>query len=68
MRTAIEIMMDAVEWEEHTPDDTDGVSQDLPYATHSGIWHIGGMELRVHRLNTGQAIIEASDLEIYLKG
>lgn len=45
------------------PIDNPKPSGDLPYATHSGVLHIFGVDLKVFRLSTGQAIIDADDLE-----
>ena len=39
----------------------------LPYPTHSGILNLGGIELRVHRLSTGQAIIEEESMKKFLE-
>ncbi len=61
--TPIEMALKGVVWEaapEHAPQDAhDGPG--LPYATHKGIWHFMGQEIRVYRLNDGRAIIEADD-------
>lgn len=58
-KTPIEMMLDGVTWVQNPNESTheDG----LPYATHSGIWNFMGQEIRVYRLNTGQAIIHADD-------
>lgn len=32
------------------------------YATHEGIWELAGHKIRVYRLNTGEAIINAEDM------
>jgi hypothetical protein len=36
---------------------------DLPYPTHSGILKLGDLELKCHRLNDGQCIIEQESIE-----
>ena len=36
--------------------------EDLPKATHEGIIKLGNIEIRVYRLDTGEAIIHAEDL------
>lgn len=58
MKKPIDIMMDAVAWEPTGLTGGDG----LPYATHSGVLHIMDKSLRCYRLNTGQAIIHADDM------
>lgn len=59
--SAIDQMMDRLDW---TP--VQGAEQEretgLPYATHTGIFMIGDIQLRCYRLNTGQAIINAEDM------
>lgn len=35
---------------------------DLPYPTHSGVLNLCGVELIVHRLSTGQTIIERDSM------
>ena len=40
--------------------DSDG---DIPIATHEGVWDSPFGRLRVYRLNNGQCIINAEDLE-----
>jgi len=57
--TPIEQMMSRVDWKKFDLQQTDG---DMPYATHSGILEIAGMDLRVYRLNDGRAIIDADDM------
>lgn len=37
--------------------------EDIPTATHSGIWKIGDMEIRVHRLDDGRRVIAADDFK-----
>ena len=44
------------------PIDDPTISDDMPYATHSGVLNIMGVELKVYRLNTGQAIIDSEDM------
>lgn len=58
--TPIEMMFDGVAWTEAPAREPD--PSGLPYATHSGIWNFMGQEIRVYRLNTGQAIIHADDM------
>ena len=55
--------MKAVEWTRVEPP-APGEADDLPYVTHSGVLNIPGLPpLRVHQLNTGQAIIDMTDAE-----
>ena len=37
--------------------------EDVPVATHSGIWKLGDLELRVHKLDDGTTVIEAEDFK-----
>jgi hypothetical protein len=37
--------------------------KDIPVATHSGMWKLGDLELRVHRLDDGRAVIDAEDFK-----
>lgn len=65
MKTPVDLMMDKVDWQvcEQTDDESG-----LPFATHSGVLDIAGHSMKVYRLNTGQAIIDAADLEAFLCG
>lgn len=62
MTTPFDKMLDRIEWVptlgEHRESDS------LPYATHQGVINFGNglPPLRVYQLNTGQRLIEASDL------
>ncbi len=65
--TPIEKMINEnAEWVECEDDSVK--SGDLPYATHEGVWELAGMKLRVYRLNTGQAIINADDMTNFFEG
>lgn len=59
----VEAMLSGVKWQaaEVVPQ-----TDDLPYATHSGVFEIMGHKLRCYRLNTGQAIFDADDFEAFL--
>ena len=59
MKTPIDLWMDKVEWNETSAEPN---SEGQPYATHSGILEIAGNTLRVYRLNTGENIINAEDI------
>lgn len=60
MATPIEKMLDAVDWKvnENPP-----AQSDISYATHEGILDIGGFKMRCYRLNTGENILNAEDVE-----
>jgi hypothetical protein len=63
MKTPIELMLDDVEWkasERSAPVDSDS---GLPYATHEGVLELCGKSVRCYRLNTGQAVFNADDLD-----
>jgi hypothetical protein len=59
-KTPIETLLDAVDWQPTGDNEVEG--DGLPVATHSGIWHFMGQDIRVYRLNTGKAIIHADDM------
>lgn len=65
MKQPIEQMMDAVDWK---PCEAPGTDPGIPYATHKGEMHIAGLRLRCYRLNTGQAIIDADDVNNFFGG
>jgi hypothetical protein len=44
------------------PDEAD-TCRGLPFATHSGVLEIMGHKLRCYRINTGETLIEASDMK-----
>lgn len=50
--------MNGIEWKSEQGEP----GGDLPYATHSGELEILGLKLRCYRLNTGEAIIHADDM------
>jgi hypothetical protein len=57
--TPIEAMLAEVDWTERDP------SEPIPeglYATHEGVFSIAGHDLRCYRLNNGQAVIDADDM------
>lgn len=60
-KTPIDIMMDAVKWElvpknESIPDET-------LHATHEGRLEFLGISLKCYRLNDGQAVFDADDVQ-----
>jgi len=59
-KTPIEMMLDGVEWTPIGPIEIENPPEGLPYATHEGILHIGDLDIKVFRLNTGQAVIEGA--------
>ena len=40
----------------------DGERYEVPFATHSGVVTIGGVDMHVHQLSDGRRIIEADDV------
>ncbi len=60
--TPVDMTLDGLTW---TVTDQQPDGSGLPYATHSGLWEIGGQVLRCYRLNTGQAVIHADDMEAF---
>jgi hypothetical protein len=61
--TPIEKLIEGVAWEVVQQDQAN--SSDMPFATHAGILNLFGHDLRVYRLNTGPAIINADDLHAF---
>jgi hypothetical protein len=63
MKSPIETMLDGVQWmaREDQPGATDGT----PYATHEGVLEILGHKLRCYRLNTGQTVFNADDVNAF---
>lgn len=63
MKTPIEMMLDGAQWKAL---DADQIACDhdngLPYATHEGVLDIMGHKLRCYRLNTGQTVFHADDM------
>ena len=71
-KSLIETMMDQeVKWEILPPETVDGLEAEfrktgIPYATHSGIFRAFGVDMKCHRLNTGQAVFETDSMECLL--
>lgn len=72
MSPADRFVIQNAKWELVDPPKT---PSELPYPTHSGILELFGLQLKCHRLNTGEAIIEeasmrelltALDMEMFL--
>ena len=65
----IDRLMETVEWKELAPENGIGFDDDgLPWATHEGVLQIGELRLRCYRLNTGQAIFNAEDMDAFFDG
>lgn len=41
--------------------------EDIPSATHEGVWKLGDMDIRVYRLDDGRTLIHADDFEKVLQ-
>ena len=54
-----------VDWR---PIDTGPSNDGTAYATHYGVLQVGDLEIRVYRLNTGQAVIHQDDFLKFLSG
>lgn len=64
-KAPIDMMLDGVTWVEckgNLPAE-DG----MPYATHEGVLEIMGFKFRCYRLNTGQAMFNADDVEAFFR-
>lgn len=63
-RTAIDALLDSLEYEKVEYVAVDSESQDgLAHITHQGRLRIGEMELRVYVLSSGERVIDADDVE-----
>ena len=60
MKTLIDRILDAVDWQENIPPEHPG---DIPWATHSGVMIIGNNRIKVHQLSNGMRVIDVEDLE-----
>jgi hypothetical protein len=63
----IEMMLRDATWEAVPNVDGTTDADGIPFATHSGVWHFMGMDLRVFRLSNGQAVIHADDMTALLE-
>lgn len=69
MATPVDRLMDTVDWKGLDPAHGIGFDDDgIPWATHEGVMTIGEVKLRCYRLNTGQAIFNAEDIDALLGG
>lgn len=66
-KTPVDVLMDAVKWESIPagPAGETDANHVVPYATHTGVLHVGTVALRVYQLNDGQRIINAEDFETF---
>lgn len=65
-QTAIEVIMDSIEWTAvHAPAPDD---PSLPYVTHEGTLRIGDAELKAYRLSNGQRIFSEESVERFIGG
>lgn len=61
MNTPIEMLLDGLEWQEVGSQGDFGYG--LPVATHEGVLELAGHKLRCYRLDNGQAIFHAEDMQ-----
>ena len=63
-KTTLDRLLDGVEWTAtgRLP------AGELPYATHEGVLHIAGSELRVYQLSDGQRVFDADDFARFFGG
>ncbi|MBN8492379.1 MAG: hypothetical protein J0M00_13245 [Burkholderiales bacterium] len=57
---SIDAALAQVDW---APTNSAPTTDGSRYATHSGVLDVLGFEFRVYRLNTGEAVIHADDME-----
>lgn len=62
MSEPIEQIIDSVDWRsvDRRPQKNE---EDLPYVTHEGVMCIGDIEFKVYRLSSGEAVIDADDMQ-----
>ncbi len=64
MKTPVDVMLDAIEWQEISPDgeparpENDGI----PIATHQGELDFLGMKIKVFQLEDGRRLLDADDV------
>lgn len=66
MNAPIEMMLDGVTWIRN--ENVKGTDSGQPYATHHGVLELEGHKLRCYRLNTGQAVFDADDVNEFFGG
>lgn len=66
--TPAEAIMNTVEWKPIESDSALPVRDDLPYATHSGVLNIFGLDLKCYRLSDGRAVFDADDINRFFGG
>ena len=67
MKTPIDMTLDGITWTAVSPKNPSEHDDGLPYATHEGVFEIMGHKLRCYRLNTGQAVFDADDVEAFFQ-
>lgn len=60
--TPADAMMNTVEWKPIESDSALLVGDDLPYATHSGVLNLFGIDLKCFRLSDGRCVFDADDV------
>lgn len=62
----IDLMMKSVEWKA-----VDGclvdIDDEMPVTTHEGVLHFEGITIRCYKLNNGQSVFDADDIESFFK-
>lgn len=63
----IDILLDQIEWKPIVRDlEISEDNEDLPYATHEGIFYIGDFQMRAYKLSNGQRVIHKEDVDKFL--
>ena len=63
MKTPMDALLNAVEWQKVEQSEYIGIADDLPWVTHSGILNIGSASFRCYQLSDGTRILDAEDVE-----
>lgn len=66
MKRPIDKLFDTVQWVRLSPIVLTGGY--VPYATHSGILHVGELEFKVYQLSNGQRVIAEEDMIKFFDG
>ncbi len=63
MKTSVDVMLDAVDWQEITGgDDRRPEDKGIPIATHQGVLDFLGMKIKVFQLEDGRRLLDADDV------
>ena len=58
----VDALLNAVDW---VPAEGVEPSDDMPYATHTGVLTISGVSFRCYQLSDGRRVIDAEDIKAF---